>query len=97
MSSNSEEQDLLKELGKILNDIQEFTQKNIADPVNKFADENIKKPLNSNFNINLLCYFIIKNIIIVHFFYNRMHINYIILRIVSILYIFIKAEMVYFF
>jgi hypothetical protein len=53
MSSNSEEQDLLKELGKILNDIQEFTQKNIADPVNKFADENIKKPLNSNFNINL--------------------------------------------
>jgi hypothetical protein len=53
MSSNSEEQDLLKELGKILNDIQEFTQTNIADPVNKFADENIKKPLNSNFNINL--------------------------------------------
>ena len=53
MSSNSEEQDLLKELGKILNDIQEFTQKNIADTVNKFADENIKKPLNSNFNINL--------------------------------------------
>tara|TARA_Y100000389_G_scaffold193959_1_gene223360 strand:- start:1971 stop:2132 length:162 start_codon:yes stop_codon:yes gene_type:complete len=53
MSSNSEEQDLLKELGKILNDIQEFTHKNIADPVNKFADENIKKQLNSNFNINL--------------------------------------------
>ena len=53
MSGNSEEQDLLKELGKILNDIQEFTQINIADHVNKFADENIKKPLNSNFNINL--------------------------------------------
>tara|TARA_B100000795_G_scaffold268098_1_gene254325 strand:+ start:9936 stop:10097 length:162 start_codon:yes stop_codon:yes gene_type:complete len=53
MSGNSEEQDLLKELNKILNDIQQFTKTKIADPVNKFTDENIKKPLNDKFNINL--------------------------------------------
>jgi hypothetical protein len=53
MSGNSEELNLLKELGKILEDIHEFADKNIAKPVNKFTDENIKKPLKDNLNINL--------------------------------------------
>jgi len=53
MSGNSEELNLLKELGKILDDIHEFADNNIAKPVNKFTENNIKKPLKDNLNINL--------------------------------------------
>jgi len=53
MSGNTEELDLLKELGKILDDIHEFADTNIAKPVTKFTDDNIKKPLKDNLNINL--------------------------------------------
>lgn len=42
MSGNTEELDLLKELGKILDDIHEFADTNIAKPVTKFTDDNIK-------------------------------------------------------
>lgn len=53
MSDNTEELDLLKELGKILDDIHEFADTNIAKPVTKFTDDNIKKPLKDNLNIHL--------------------------------------------
>lgn len=53
MSGNSEELNLLKELGKILDDIHEFADNNIAKHVNKFTENNIKKPLKDNLNINL--------------------------------------------
>jgi len=53
MSGNSEELNLLKELGKILEDINVFVDNNIAKPVNKFTDDNIKKPLKDNLNIIL--------------------------------------------
>nr|QPI16659.1 MAG: hypothetical protein NIOZUU159_00152 [Virus NIOZ-UU159] len=53
MSGNSEELNLLKELGKILDDIHEFVDNNISKPVNKFTDDNIKKPLKDNLNIIL--------------------------------------------
>ena len=53
MSGNSEELNLLKELSKILDDIHEFADINIAKPVTKFTDDNIKKPLKDNLNINL--------------------------------------------
>ena len=53
MSGKTEELDLLKELGKILDDIHDFADNNIAKPVNKFTDENIKKPLKNNLNINI--------------------------------------------
>jgi len=53
MSGNSEEINLLKELGKILDDIHEFVDNNISKPVNKFTDDNIKKPLKDNLNIIL--------------------------------------------
>ena len=45
MSGNSEELNLLKELGKILDDIHEFVDNNISKPVNKFTDDNIKKTI----------------------------------------------------
>jgi len=53
MSGNSEEQNLLNELTKLLEDIHEFADNNIAKPITNFTDNNIKKPLKDNLNINL--------------------------------------------
>ena len=53
MSGNTEELNLLKELGKILDDINDFADTNIAKPVTKFTDDNIKKPLKDKLNINI--------------------------------------------
>ena len=44
---------MTRKLGKILDDIHDFADNNIAKPVNKFTDENIKKPLKNNLNINI--------------------------------------------
>ena len=53
MSGNSEEVNLLNELSKLLDDIHEFADNNIAKPLNDFTDNNIKKPLKDNLNIKL--------------------------------------------
>ena len=53
MSGNSEELNLLNELTKLLDDIHEFADNNIAKPISDFTDNNIKKPLKDNLNINL--------------------------------------------
>ena len=53
MNTYMEELDLLKELNKILNDIQKFTDSNITSPINTFSEEKIKKPIKESLKINI--------------------------------------------